>query len=242
MARTKAAPVLVHTDITSHGKFTRLAQLLDISHLETAGLITLLLRYAKTTDPENGAVRGSAQVVAGNLFWTRSPRELRDALVQSGWLEQRPDGLYIHEWHLYQGAAARRSSDKERRARALNQTRIESIDVPCSAEAEMVHDLLMGKDHPARKVNLARVDRLIARFPNQDAYEVALGYVAWQADVAAQYERTRMGRKPQSDPIRGFQNQMIMANRNNMSLRQEKPAQTPGPLLDFTPEDVGRYA
>lgn len=64
-----------------------------------------LWAWASQNEP-TGLIRGAAArlVVEHAAGWAGEPDKLTQGFIDSGWIDVREDGLYLHDWHDHQGA------------------------------------------------------------------------------------------------------------------------------------------
>jgi hypothetical protein len=104
----------LHADAPDHPKVYALAAALGIPDPYAFGLLACL--WARSlTGAKDGCIKGGPRHLARLTSWTGDADELAAAMVQVGVLDDSPNGLLIHDWHLYGGRAIKvRSALQER--------------------------------------------------------------------------------------------------------------------------------
>lgn len=105
-----------HTEIARHPKTRRLARLLGTSIPTTVGHLHLLWWWAMDYAKDGSLERYGADDIADACLWEGEPQTLWEGLTAAGWIDQTPDGDYLHDWHEYGGKLLeRRQKDAERK-------------------------------------------------------------------------------------------------------------------------------
>jgi hypothetical protein len=78
----------------------RLARALDISRPAALGHLHYLWYWCQTYAAEGNVAPENVSVdeLASNALWLGDAKVFIDALIRTGWLERRDDGLWLTEW------------------------------------------------------------------------------------------------------------------------------------------------
>ena len=82
----------------THPKFTALQLQLGLGPAFCAGILQALWHLASTFDEDHGKLPYSAGHLESWLRTGLDPDKLIGDLVEVGWLDDREDGLYVHDW------------------------------------------------------------------------------------------------------------------------------------------------
>jgi len=103
-----------HQMVGHHPKTIRLAELLRVSLPTAVGHVHYLWWWALDFAP-TGAIRTSPTVLARACEWRGSAEKFVQALVAAGFLDERDDGVIVHDWMDYAGRYVdKRAANKER--------------------------------------------------------------------------------------------------------------------------------
>lgn len=107
-------------ELGHHPKMKKLARLLSISWPEAIGYLHYLWWWALNYAQDGDLTKYEPGDIADAVFWTKEPKELVDALIESGFLDLAEDGeLSIHDWFDYTGDLfVKREANRERMRKA----------------------------------------------------------------------------------------------------------------------------
>ena len=115
----KLAWIEVHQTLPNHRKTLAAAAILDISPVQMIGHLICLWLWALDNAPDGvmytsrNALRN--KMVATVSQWDGDPDAFVDALVESGFLDERDDALELHDWYDYAGKLMEtRKANRER--------------------------------------------------------------------------------------------------------------------------------
>lgn len=78
----------------------RLARALGINRAWAGGILEFLWHWAGKFSPQGDIGKHEDIDIAEGCFWDRSPQELIEALVETGWIHRSKEHrLIIHDWH-----------------------------------------------------------------------------------------------------------------------------------------------
>ena len=173
-----AAWIELHVNLPTHKKTRRLARLLGLSVPQDIPQVVGYLCVFWSWSIENasdGALSGfDAQDVADAAGWMGDPDVFLGAMIESGFLDDEDDGLFIHDWLDYAGryleykerVDAQKQKNRERQKRFRERKIAAESDEP--------------KEEPVLKEKLED--------PVPDAISAQLYDPQW-AKVAEEYER-----------------------------------------------------
>jgi hypothetical protein len=105
-----------YDSIREHPKTYKLAGYLNIESYAAVGIVTSLCSWA-SVNADTGNIGGHPPyAIARAVGWERDGKELIEAMIKSGHLEEKDDGLYIHDFWDYAGKLIeRRRYDRARK-------------------------------------------------------------------------------------------------------------------------------
>ena len=113
-----------HQTVGQHPKTKKLARRLGVSLPAAVGHLHYLWWWALDFAQDGALDKFDADDIADALHWDGEPSQLIDALVSSGYIDETPEGLRIHDWTDYAGKLLeRREKDRVRKAEAADQKR-----------------------------------------------------------------------------------------------------------------------
>lgn len=112
--------VSVHQPIRDHRKTRDLFRTLNIKRAEAVGTLTLLWTWAIDNCDKNGKLLScTIDDIAAAAYWDGDPNTLYDALVKTGWIDEKADGMYLHDWYDFNKQfytyIDRKDKDKQRK-------------------------------------------------------------------------------------------------------------------------------
>lgn len=121
--------IQVDANLPTHRKSVHLAAVLGDRRAWT--YLVQLWSWASQNEP-SGLVRGAVarMVIEHAAGWAGDPDKLTSALIETGWVDKREDGLYLHDWHDHQGAhidKANADAERKRRNRSTPPPRPEPV-------------------------------------------------------------------------------------------------------------------
>jgi len=109
-------------------KLRNLYKRLGCSKFEAIGILNFLWFWGLNNADKNGRVLFVDREDIGRYLYgvgagcELSPSAMVDTLIETGWLDETPEGMHIHDWEIWQDqwykAMERRESDKRRKARS----------------------------------------------------------------------------------------------------------------------------
>jgi len=138
----------VHQPLVSHKKTMALCDALAIEPAHAVGHLVCLWLWSIDNAPHGDLSEVGAATIASAAGWPRAKaKQFLDAVVQSGFLEQRDGRLYIHDFDDYIGKLiARREASvtRTRAARSRYVTRTNGSSTPndaqTSGESTVLHN------------------------------------------------------------------------------------------------------
>ena len=113
-----------HQTVGQHPKTKKLARRLGVSLPAAVGHLHYLWWWALDFAQDGVLDKFDAEDIADALHWDGEPSQLIDALISSGYIDETPEGLRIHDWTDYAGKLLeRREKDRARKAEAADQKR-----------------------------------------------------------------------------------------------------------------------
>ncbi len=116
--------ISVHESIDGP-KLRKLYKALACSKFEAAGLLVFLWFWGLTNADATGKINDAdkedleRQLYGVGTGCSIDMKKAVDALIETGWIDQEPDGLYLHDWDAWQEqwykAISRREKDNERK-------------------------------------------------------------------------------------------------------------------------------
>lgn len=104
-----------HTTLRDHWKLKRLCSLLGIDRVRGVGHLHLLWWWVITYAEDGDLSRFDASIIADAADWpTEDAERFLSALIEAGFLDSGPDGLWVHDWGQYAG---RLMAERQRRRR-----------------------------------------------------------------------------------------------------------------------------
>lgn len=115
----------VHQSLATHRKTGRLLRRLGITRNEAIGIVVTLWLWAMDNAPDGVLAGIEANDIADALRWDNDPKQLLDALIGAGFIDQASDRLVIHDWMEYNGRIIekRRSDAARKKEQRLQLTR-----------------------------------------------------------------------------------------------------------------------
>lgn len=154
----------LHQTLSRHQKTLRLATLLRIERREAVGLLVDLWSWALDNAHRDGTLNVYESEIAVALDWpVRRANVLVNALVESGYLDEK-DGKYcIHEWGEYTGRLQdKRAEDarRQRESRARRQQRegVTSAETAANRHANEVDIAPVRADDNCQNVTSEKCD------------------------------------------------------------------------------------
>ena len=94
--------VSVYQQLRDHNKTRDLFRQLDIKRSEAVGTLVLLWTWAIDNCDKDGRLLSCiVDDIAEAAYWKGDPKVLYDALVQTGWIDERDGEMYLHDWYEY---------------------------------------------------------------------------------------------------------------------------------------------
>ncbi len=144
----KLAWIEVHQTLPNHRKTLAAAAILDISPVQMIGHLICLWLWALDNAPDGvmytsrNALRN--KMVATVSQWDGDPDAFVDALVESGFLDERDDALEVHDWYDYAGKLMEtRKANRERQRRYRESKKQQEANV--ERNANVTRDVTVTK-------------------------------------------------------------------------------------------------
>lgn len=114
--------IRVDSVMPQHTKVKRLARKLGDPSEEgrtlACGILLRLWCWAARLAEDGVVSKYEPEEVADEVGWSRDPEELMESLIESGWIDETPEGPVIHDWNEWQGSILRRRVFAKLRAQA----------------------------------------------------------------------------------------------------------------------------
>ena len=109
----------LHQSLRHHRKLLAVAEALDVPEAHAMGhLLSLWLWCLDNVSDVDGRLEGvTRRTIAHAAQWPGDPDLLFGGLVGAGWLDQRDDGLYVHDWYDYAGKLMEQRAEERERSR-----------------------------------------------------------------------------------------------------------------------------
>lgn len=120
-----------HQELARHPKTKKLARLLGVSLPAAVGHLHFLWWWAMDYAQDGDLSRYDAYDIADACGWEGDPEKILSALIESGFIDQTEEGLFIHDWDDYAGRliekrkanTERKRKSRERHAAVTRDTR-----------------------------------------------------------------------------------------------------------------------
>lgn len=133
--------IRVDSVMPQHTKVKRLARKLGDPSEEgrtlACGILLRLWCWAARLAEDGVVSKYEPEEVADEVGWSRDPEELMGALIESGWIDETPEGPVIHDWDELQGALVERKEKAKQRMRELRARRKRERDVGREPSADI---------------------------------------------------------------------------------------------------------
>ena len=113
-----------HEDVGQHPKTRRLARSLQVSIPTAVGYLHLLWHWALKYAEDGNLERFTREDIADGAMWTDAAETFVLALTQSGFLDETPTGLLVHDWNEYAGRLVQRRQLNRERMQAARATHV----------------------------------------------------------------------------------------------------------------------
>ncbi len=115
--------ISVHQQIRDHRKLRDLFRLLNINRQEALGILVLIWTWALDNCDKDGKLLSVNKFdLAHAAYWTKDPDTLCNALINTGWVDDINDELFLHDWYDFNKPfydyIDRKSRDRERKKRS----------------------------------------------------------------------------------------------------------------------------
>ena len=127
---------------------------LECSEYEAAGILTYLWLWGLDNATKDGLILSADEddivqfISCAGAGCTLEPRKIVEALFSSGWLDWTENGIYIHDWDVWQEQWYKVKENRERDARRKRESRRHKPDIGSSAEPELEVPADGPKDNP----------------------------------------------------------------------------------------------
>jgi hypothetical protein len=91
--------ISVHQQLRDHRKLRDLYRRLNTTRQQAIGYLILLWLWGlDNADPKGLLLSTTIEDIEEALYWTGELGKLYQILVQSGWIDELEDGIYLHDW------------------------------------------------------------------------------------------------------------------------------------------------
>ncbi len=130
----------VHDNLIDHPKTLMLADLLETTVVEAAGVVIALWLWAIRYAEDGHITKYPPGVIARACHWRHTPDLLLSAFTQAGFVDDEGGRLVIHDWEDYAGKLlARRQSNKLRAKKARKKEAVDNC-VDCGGDGWVLDD------------------------------------------------------------------------------------------------------
>ena len=143
----------VHDTLREHRKIYALAEELKIPHYAAGGLLVFLWTWAINNAQDGDLSSYPDSAIARACFWSKSPSMLVNALIASGWLDDR---RVIHDWEQYAGRLIEQREIQREQSRARQQKR--RVKIGMGPEMYGVTDKHVTRDVTRDVTQVSRVN------------------------------------------------------------------------------------
>ena len=112
----------------THRKTRRLARALNIPACYALGILEALWHMTAEQHPDGDLSSLSSRDIADEIFYEDNPEGLVAALVDAGWLDQKPGTLTIHDWADHADQSVRRKLERRGQAITSHEKTVTSHD------------------------------------------------------------------------------------------------------------------
>lgn len=116
-----------HQELARHPKTKRLSRLLNVSLPAAVGHLHFLWWWAMDYAQDGDLSRYDEYDIADACGWDGEAKQIVNALIEAGFIDEEEDGLVIHDWFEYAGRLIeKREQNAERKRRSRAKMKVDS--------------------------------------------------------------------------------------------------------------------